>query len=161
MTKDYIIRPAVIEDICALSGLYRDMYSGHAKDGLHMPFTLDIHGLSQVLPVLISSKLCCLYAAVCREEKESVCGFISASVVRPERKFTMDGKMGLISDIYVAEAHRGNGLAGRLLENTEQWLGDWGVRLIECNVLTGNSSGQGFWRARGYDSMAEICYKYI
>ena len=161
MTGDYIISPAVIDDMPTLLRLYKDMYDGHSRDGLHMPFTLDMSALSQVLPVLISSKLCCLYTARSKVEGEPVCGFISASVVRPERKFAMDGKMGLISDIYVSEAHRGHKVAGELLESAEKWLRARGVRFIECNVLTGNSAGLGFWHSKGYDSMAEICYKYI
>ena len=156
--SDYKIRAASIEDIQQLTELYKSMYDGHGRDGLHMPFTLDLPALCELLPTVIRSKLCFLYVA---ELSGRLCGFISASVVRPERRFTMDGKMGLISDVFVCRPHRGHKLAERLLRSAEHWMSQSGVTLIECNVLSGNSDGLGFWRAEGYESMAEICYKYL
>jgi ribosomal protein S18 acetylase RimI-like enzyme len=61
-----------------------------------------------------------------------------------------DGRRGWIYHVATAKTHRGQGIAGRLLDQIEAALAVLGATKVNANVRDANEDGQSFWEARGY-----------
>ncbi len=61
-----------------------------------------------------------------------------------------DGRRGWIYHLAVAEGHRRDGLATRLVRQLEAGLAAVGARKVNAIVTAGNATGAGFWSAVGY-----------
>ncbi len=139
------IRSASAADIEPLLAMTARMYR---KDFL---YTFDPGAARPVLETQLASKLCLTLVA---EGESGLAGFISVMLKKPDRRFTMDGRLGRVSDIYVEPPMRGQGVAGALLEAAETWMRENGVSLCECDVMRDNERGNAFWREKGYGEMA-------
>lgn len=153
------IRPAKVEDLPAIRLLYGDLYS--LLEGMGLPFALDEAGLQGLLPVLFKSKMCCL--AVAETPEGEICGFVSAAISRMDRKLQFRGEnvIGKISDICVAEAYRGQNVAGRLLQYAENWMKDCGVTVCESEIVLQNARSLGFFQKNGYTPFCTLTYKAL
>lgn len=146
-----LIRDGRPEDLAPLTALYEALYA--ELTGYGLPFSLDREGLSAALAAELRSRLC--FLAVAEEEGELV-GFLSAGVVRMDRKLSYDGQkaMGMIHDLYLLPAVRGRGLASALLERAEAWMREAGAAAAECQVVRGNALGEAFWSRKGYGAVS-------
>ncbi len=146
-----LIRDGRAEDLEELKKLYRALY-GELR-GYGLVFALDEGGLEPSLRAALSSKLCFLAVA---EEEGALVGFLSAGVVRMDRKLSYEGEkaMGLIHDLYLSPEVRGKGLAGALLDRAEEWMSAAGAGIVECQVVQGNALGEAFWSRRGYGAVS-------
>jgi ribosomal protein S18 acetylase RimI-like enzyme len=72
----------------------------------------------------------------------------NAPVLEPER-------FGLVSDIYVDEGHRREGVAGALFSDLENWFRVRGLTSVELGVLHVNTLAQAFWRAQGFTDFVD------
>lgn len=54
-------------------------------------------------------------------------------------------QVGEISDLFVTEALRGSGIAGRLVAEATKKFQELGVHSVEVQVLAGNQAGLDFW----------------
>lgn len=142
-----LIREGRAEDMPTLLRLYQALYAGLREQGL--AFDLDGEGLESMLTTMLRSKLCFLAVA---EEEGALVGFLSAGVVRMDRKLSYEGgnTMGLIHDLYLTPEVRGQGLASALLDRAEEWMAQAGAAVAECQVVQGNDLGAAFWARRGY-----------
>lgn len=142
-----LIRDGESRDLEALLSLYRALYDHLADSGL--PFSLDAGGLESALKTMLRSNLCFLAVA---EEEGELKGFLSAGIVRMDRKLSFCGEntLGLIHDLYLLPQTRGQGVAGQLLDRAEAWFRENGVTAAECQVVSGNTLGADFWARRGY-----------
>jgi GNAT superfamily N-acetyltransferase len=137
--------------------MYGELYK--ALGGFGLPFGLDMKGLSELLPVMLRSKLCCVIVA---EDGEGVCAFLSGAVARIDRKYAYGtGLVGRVSDLYVAPGKRGSGLADSLLRAAEDWFRQSGAAIAECDVLTQNLPAGRFWDKRGYRDLSCLKYKIL
>lgn len=155
---DYIIRCAVPEDLSHLLELYAELYQG--LQNYEMPFELDVINLESVVALQLKSKL---YHVVVAEKNGILQGFISASMVRVERRFSCgdNNMMGYINDIYVAPELRCSGAATALLNAAESWLKEANIKLLECNVLRSNTTGHSFWNNSQFKELGKIYYKEL
>ncbi len=146
-----LIRDGRPEDLETVVGLYRALYA--ELEGYGLIFSLEEEGLERALETQLRSKLCLV--AVAEEEGELV-GFLSAGVVRMDRKLSYEGRsaMGLIHDLYLTPAARGRGTASALLDRAEGWMREAGAEVAECQVVRGNTLGAAFWSRRGYDPVS-------
>lgn len=62
----------------------------------------------------------------------------------------VDGHRGWVYYLAVAEAHRGRGLARRLMTAAEAWVAVRGVRRMNLMVRADNAAVRGFYDALGY-----------
>lgn len=62
-----------------------------------------------------------------------------------------DGHRGWVYYLAVAEAHRGSGLARRLMAACEQWVRERGVAKIQLMVRSDNTPVIGFYEHLGYE----------
>jgi ribosomal protein S18 acetylase RimI-like enzyme len=73
-----------------------------------------------------------------------------------------DGKRGYIQHLAVANAARGQGIAGSLVELCLEALKLQGIEKTHVHVLGDNEPGRKFWSGRGWFHRAEIVmYSFI
>lgn len=73
-----------------------------------------------------------------------------------------DGKRGYIQHLAVADAARGQGIAGSLVELCLEALNLQGIEKSHVHVLGDNEPGRKFWSGRGWFHRAEIVmYSFI
>lgn len=82
------------------------------------------------------------------EDDDDVLAF-SQSVVIPGD----DGTIGELGWLHVRPSARDGGLGSRLLERTEEALGELGANRIRGVVLSGNESGSSFYQDNGYSEV--------
>jgi RimJ/RimL family protein N-acetyltransferase len=61
-----------------------------------------------------------------------------------------DAACGVMWGVYVAEGHRGTGLAERLIAAGQDWLQSLGIRRIEARVAAPNGRAIAFYRRLGF-----------
>lgn len=152
------IRPAVIEDVVALSSMYCDMYDTLFSYG--MPYRLNEETIEDVLMLQLKARTCGFFVA---ESDEGLVGFVAVDVMRIDRKLIFDENniMGHIKDIYVNSTVRRTSVASKLLKTAEDWAKDSGATIIECNVIVNNEPAQRFWNNSEYEVMGKIyCKKF-
>lgn len=66
-----------------------------------------------------------------------------------------------ITDVGVRPEWRRRGVARRLVEAAQRWVGERGVTRIEIQVAHGNVEGQAFWRAMGYGPLMDVLHKRL
>lgn len=141
------VRDGRPEDLEALLPLYDALY--RELNGFGLAFTLSPEGMRGALSAQLRSKLCLVSVA---EENGVLAGFLSAGILRIDRKLSLPGThtLGMIHDLYLRPEHRGRGLARALLDRAEDWLAGQGVTLVQCQVVEGNAPGTAFWARQGY-----------
>ena len=68
---------------------------------------------------------------------------------------------GLISELFVAEAWRGKGVARALIGAAEDWARSRGLRVVMIGSLSGNTRAIGAYRAAGYTPYAIQLRKHL
>jgi GNAT superfamily N-acetyltransferase len=63
-----------------------------------------------------------------------------------------------VEQIYVARSHRGTGVAGLLLDETERQVGDMGHATAWLAVATGNTRARRFYESRGWNDGGAFDY---
>ncbi|MHC3437743.1 N-acetyltransferase family protein [Natrialbaceae archaeon A-gly3] len=84
---------------------------------------------------------------VARLEGELV-GFSSFTV--EQGTFELDATRGLLSNLYVRPADRGEGIGTALLEATEAALAERGVDVVALEAMAANEAARRFYRRNGY-----------
>jgi len=62
----------------------------------------------------------------------------------------------LIKNIYIDEAHRGRGLARRLLDEAKEWGRRRGLDSMQLNVYAGNRLAMGFYEKMGFRPIKHV-----
>lgn len=66
-------------------------------------------------------------------------------------------RVGLISHVYVAPAHRGIGQARALVQQLHDWFAAKEVHSVELQVVQGNTAALAFWHSLGYaDELVQL-----
>lgn len=78
-----------------------------------------------------------------------VTGFVHG-MVRFQPSFIVGPKVGYITHLYVAPAHRRGGVARQLVASVEEWFAARAIEVIQLQVLAGNRGGDEFWRSNGF-----------
>ena len=151
-----VIRKVAEGDIEKVLCMYGELYD--LLRALGLPYSLSENDLKSIVPALIKSKMCCFALA---EDDEGICGFVSAAIVRMDRKLNFDGEVtvGIINDIFAAERVRGSGASAKLLTHAENFFAENEVRLVESQVIMKNEASAAFFKKNGYGELARIMYK--
>lgn len=70
-----------------------------------------------------------------------------------------DGRRGYIYHMSVAEDHRRQGIAGKLLENSLAALKKEGINKAALLVFNRNEIGNAFWESQGFTVREDITYR--
>jgi ribosomal protein S18 acetylase RimI-like enzyme len=87
-------------------------------------------------------------------------GFVGCLVVEDDavQETADSNRYGYIKDIFVADRHRGGGIAQQLLATAEQHLARTGVTRLRINVLTNNLKARRAYERYGFEQY-EILYE--
>ena len=148
-----LIRNALESDVPVIGELYEKMYDTLRDCGF--PYALDAEALADVLKTLCKSRLCCLLAA---EDESRIVGFISAALLRLDRKLKNEDSapVGIINDVFVLPELRGRGIASALCDAAEDWMRESGAKTVRAEVVSGNTGAFGFWKKRGCSDLYTV-----
>ena len=154
-----VCRRAGPEDADRVAVLYDELYE--VLNGFDLPFTLRREELADMLSIMLKSKLC--YICVAERENGDICGFVSAGIMRIDKKLEHRGGAltGRLHDIYVEPEIQGQGTAERLLSMLEEWFKDNGAAIAETHVQIKNERSLSFFKKHGYRVMGQIVYKEL
>ena len=154
----YTIRPAREADLEALIPMFSTYLCGLTEVG--MRYTPHCEGVAELLSGRVKSRRALLAVA---EEEGDLLGFLCASLSRMSGEYLCEGEraIGYVDDIYVCPQHRGRRIASALADYAEAWMGESGVKAVQLHVLFENPAGTAFWRSRGMEPMAALCYKQL
>ncbi len=85
---------------------------------------------------------------VARLEGETV-GFCTC-LIDPIPPVFRAGRYGRLADLVVDEAHRGRGIATKLLAEVKRWLAENQVQRCRATVAQLNPALEGFWKKAGF-----------
>ncbi len=89
---------------------------------------------------------------VAKDKEGKVLGFVSGELDKQDSEvIACSAKSGSVTEICVAEFARKQGVASKLFDAIEQWLGDRGVKMI-ClhDVHAANAIARNMYEKRGY-----------
>ena len=85
---------------------------------------------------------------VVAESEGGLVGFASAELWWPQPVYEQILEVYL-SELYVAPAHRGQGIGSKLLDDVQEWARGKDVAQIRLDALAANQEAIGFWKNRG------------
>ncbi|WP_252698841.1 GNAT family N-acetyltransferase [Natronosalvus vescus] len=142
-TDDITIEPATPDDLEAITELWVRLAINQRQHGSH------VHAESnrETMQALLRAHQVDGGLLVARH-RGSIVGFASFSV--EHGSLDLDCTRGLLSNLYVDPALRGQGLGSRLLEAVESDLVERGVDVISLEAMAANEAARQFYRQAGY-----------
>jgi len=143
MSRELTIRPAVQEDAPAIAAVIRSIgWFAWMKD--QDPHTIDAR-ICQHMALCLQDRSHSVYVA---ESECEIAGYVS---VHWNPYLIQAGPEGYVSELFITEARRGEGVGARLLNAVEQEARSRGCsRLLLLNVRQRESYLRGFYRKHGW-----------
>jgi ribosomal protein S18 acetylase RimI-like enzyme len=140
------VKPGDEKLLATVSPLFEKMYAEMSGMGLTVGLVEDgagkwIKGIEKTL-----GRMSYLVAA---KENNNTLGFAHGSL-RFMPDYLGGFLTGNITHIYVLENHRGEGIAGALLKELENWFLEKKVASIDLEVVPSNEEAKRFWLSKGY-----------
>jgi len=143
---DYLIRAGTSEDIQRLDSLWLALYEQQKTNGMLVKLPPDAFDqwVASLAPIL--DRFACLFVA---EKAGELVGFL-AGRIRSLPPYFGGTQTGFISDVFVAEAHRGKGLGRKLVSTATSWFQQLGLSRVELQVITNNTPARELYRQLGW-----------
>ena len=149
-----MIRKATVDDIPAISELYREQFREMAK--LIPDFIKEGNQSVEFLEKTISSDDSDILVY---ENDGIVVGFILLQAKeRPDFDFMLPGKYCYIMDVIVTEAHRNKGFGTALMNSAKDWAKQQDCSFINLDVLVNNHGAIKLYEKRGFIPKAQEMY---
>lgn len=149
-----MVRKATIDDIPAISELYREQFREMSK--LIPDFIKEGDQSMEFLEKTISDDDSDILVY---ENDDKVVGFILLKAKqRPEFSFIVSGKFCYIMDIIVTESHRNKGFGTALMTSAKDWAKEQGCSFINLDVLTNNPKAIELYEKLGFIPKAQEMY---
>jgi len=144
----YTIRPAVAADLPAVLPMWRELYRIEVESGMAYPLRDDAAEvwLAEAERRIGTPNYLLLLAVAPGGE---LAGFHTAQIRRRPAIYA-DPLIGSLIEVFVAEAHRGHGLARRLIQAAVEWCRVRGVPAVEGQVVVGNLPPQKMYLSMGW-----------
>ena len=141
-----VIRPATEADLPSLADLWQALDEFHRSLGLAFPESPD----SKAKWVASFQRTLGRFSFVwLAEGPEGPAAFLLARL-KQSPAFLGGVQVGEISDLYVDDALRGEGVGAQLVAAAMQEFEELGVHSVEVQVLGGNDAGLDFWAKQGF-----------
>ncbi len=149
-----MIRKATVDDIPAISELYREQFREMAK---MMPdFIKEGDQSVEFLEKTISNDDSDILVY---EDNGNVVGFILLQAKeRPDFDFMRPGKYCYIMDIIVTEAHRNKGFGTALMNSANDWAKEQNCNFVNLDVLVNNHGAIKLYEKLGFTPKAQEMY---
>lgn len=143
---DYLIRLGSGIDVPRVEGLWCELYDHQRRNGMIIELPNDAfqQWAGSIGPIL--GRFACLFVA---EKRDEVVGFL-AGRIRSLPPYFGGRQAGFISDVYVAEAHRSQGLGRKLVTFATDWFTALGLTRIELQVIMNNTPARKLYRELGW-----------
>jgi GNAT superfamily N-acetyltransferase len=157
VSKDgYLIRHGGRDDAQSLESLWRALYNDQKSNGMLLDLPADAfhHWTESIVPIL--GRFACLLIA---EKNTEPVGFL-AGRIRSLPLYFGGGETGFISDVYVAENHRRQGLGRKLVVDATNWFQALGLSRIELQVIMKNRGARDLYRQLGWaDELVQMVWQ--
>ena len=149
-----MVRKATVDDIPAISELYREQFREMSK--LIPDFIKEGDQSVEFLKKTISNDDSDILVY---EDNGNVVGFILLQAkTRPDFDFMIPGKYCYIMDIIVTESHRNKGFATALMNSAKNWAKEQNCSFINLDVLVNNSGAIKVYEKLGFIPKAQEMY---
>ncbi len=149
-----MIRKATLEDVSAISLLYREQFREMAK--LMPDFIKEGDQSTEFIENIISGEECDILVY---EDNGNVVGFILLQAkTRPDFPFMIQGKYCYIMDVIVTKAHRNKGFGTALMNSAKDWAKEQNCSFINLDVLVNNSGAIKVYEKLGFIPKAQEMY---
>lgn len=151
MAKDAVVKanPASEEDVPGIVELWTEMMRYHG--GLDPRFELAGDALASFEKYLKSSLAEPGRLILVARDGNALVGYVNAQVKTHPPVFATR-RHGEITELAVAESHRGRGIGQMLVDHARRWLMDQGVAQVEASAATKNETAISFWTKQGFES---------
>ena len=149
-----MIRKATVDDIPAISELYREQFREMAK--MIPDFIKEGDQSTEFIENIISGEECDILVY---EDNGNVVGFILLQAkARPDFDFMLPGKYCYIMDVIVTENSRGKGFGTALMNSAKDWAKEQNCNLINLDVLVNNHGAIKLYEKIGFIPKAQEMY---
>ncbi len=149
-----MIRKATVDDIPAISELYREQFREMSK--LIPDFIKEGDQSVEFLEKTISNDDSDILVY---EDNGNVVGFILLQAKeRPDFDFMRPGKYCYIMDIIVTEAHRNKGFGTALMNSANDWAKEQNCNFVNLDVLVNNHGAIKLYEKLGFTPKAQEMY---
>lgn len=149
-----MIRKAIINDIPAISELYREQFREMAK--LIPNFIKEGDQSNEFLEKTVSDDNSDILVY---ENESEIVGFILLQAkTRPDFDFMLPGKYCYIMDVIVTETHRGKGFGTALMNTAKDWAKERDCNFINLDVLANNPGAIKLYEKLGFIPKAQEMY---
>ncbi len=133
------IRPANADDIAAMSRLLSQLFS------IETDFVADEEKQQRGLQLLLDSPD---GHCVVAEGQDRVIGMATVQVLISTAE---GGRVGLVEDVVVDEAHRGKGVGAAMLNSLQQWAKDNALSRLQLAADRDNGAALEFYAGQGWE----------
>lgn len=141
---DARIEAASMSDVDAITTHWVALVEGQREFGAHLRAAENESAARSVIEQYVHAD----GLGVARDDDSTVVGFVMFHVERG--MYEQDVSRGIVENVYVVPAHRGDGVGSALLDFAERRLVDEGVEVVSLSVLAGNSRARDWYEQRGY-----------
>ena len=132
-------------DLDPLADLWVDLAADQQRHGSHLRAAPNREAAREFLAQQVVTDGVRLAEA----DDGALVGFVAFAVERG--RYEQDGGRGLVHDLYVAPAWRGDGLGSALLSTAEDVLAEAGVGVVAVEALAANDAARRLYRRHGYE----------
>lgn len=149
-----MIRKATIDDVSAISELYREQFREMAK--LIPDFIKEEDQSTEFIENIISGENSDILVY---DDNGNVVGFILLQAkLRPDFQFIVQGKYCYIMDVIVTENYRGKGFGTALMNSAKDWAKEKDCNFINLDVLSNNIGAIALYEKLGFIPKAQEMY---
>lgn len=149
-----MVRKATVDDILAISELYREQFREMSK--LMPDFIKEGDQSIEFIEKMISSDDSDILVY---ENGGTVVGFILLQAkVRPDFDFMLPGKYCYIMDVIVTKAYRNKGFGTALMNSAKGWAKEQNCSFINLDVLVNNPGAINLYEKLGFIPKAQEMY---
>jgi GNAT superfamily N-acetyltransferase len=138
MNSSVDIRQAIPGDVPVLAGLLHQLFS------IEQDFHPDPEKQRRGLALLLASSQARVFVA---EHEGQVVGMLTLQILVSTAQ---GGPVGLVEDVVVDAAHRGQGIGGAMLEHLRQWSLRRGLSRLQLLADRDNERALAFYRKQGW-----------
>jgi GNAT superfamily N-acetyltransferase len=151
-----IIRLAGVDDLKRIEPLWCALYEHQKKTGMFLEIPPDgyQHWAASIRPVL--SRFACLLLA---ESKGELSGFL-AGRIRSLPPYFGGYPVGFISEVYVDDAYRKQGIGAKLVTQAVAWFAENGITRVELQVIMNNEPARRLYHQLGWrDELVQMVWQ--
>ena len=158
--SDIEIKIATLEDVEELGKMHYASGVMHRKS-FGQPIVYTVDEMISVTKNIMNNPKTVLFKAVCNND---ICGCLFLWIIESEeaRKWNNgDNRIGHISEIYVKDEYRRQGVGQKMLSFVEDFLKQRGVCGLDLEVYKFNTKALGLYEKQGFEEIKTYMHKEI